>query len=282
MSGWRELFGLTGKVPTATRMAGGTNIGCRRKQNQDAWAFGCAGEKVEVEQREDGRESREMKFPSWVAVADGMGGAKGGEVASRRALEIVGGIIGQASRADEERALDLMESALREAHRKLEQEANENPNLKGMGCTYSTLWWAGDNSSRAVLGQVGDSRIYRWRRGELTQLTRDQTLVQRMLDEGSITPENAVKAKFSSVLEYALGANGGDLEPEVRWVDFEPGDLLLLCSDGLSGVLSDEELARIMPMKPGHDLSPICDRLIEAARAGGAPDNVTVVLVQVV
>jgi len=190
-------------------------------------------------------------------------------------------VLSQVSPKDTEEDLGVMEQALREAHLKLEMEANENVNLTGMGCTYSTLWWTGANSRSAVLGQVGDSRIYRWRAGQLEQMTRDQTLVQRMLDEGSITPENAVKAKFSSVLEYALGANGGELEPEVRRVEFEAGDVLLICSDGLHGVLKDEALARILPSKTVNDLRPYSDRLIEATREGGAPDNVTVVLVQI-
>lgn len=282
MSGWRELFGLGGKLPTATLLMGGTNIGCRRKQNQDAWAFGDGSEAVAVRQAEDERVSGELTFPVWAAVADGMGGAKGGDVASRRALAIVGEVLNKVSPKDTEEDLAVMKQALREAHLKLEMEANENADLTGMGCTYSTLWWTGMNSRSAVLGQVGDSRIYRWRGGKLEQMTRDQTLVQRMLDEGSITPENAVKAKFSSVLEYALGANGGELVPEVRRVEFEAGDVLLLCSDGLHGVLSDEELARILPNKPVQDLRPFCDQLIKETRAGGAPDNVTVVLVQIV
>jgi len=281
MNGWRDLFGWGGRLPTETLFAGDTNIGCRRKQNQDAWAFGGGAEAVEVKQGEDGRAKGVLSCPGWAAVADGMGGAKGGDVASRRALAIVGEVLSQVSPKDTEEDLGVMEQALREAHLKLEMEANENVNLTGMGCTYSTLWWTGVNSRSAVLGQVGDSRIYRWRAGQLEQMTRDQTLVQRMLDEGSITPENAVKAKFSSVLEYALGANGGELEPEVRRVEFEAGDVLLICSDGLHGVLADEELARILPSKPVNDLRPYCDRLIKATRDGGAPDNVTVVLVQI-
>lgn len=266
--------------PSESIFSGSTDIGCKRKENQDGWCLGpVAGEGLDVR----GEVSGALVSPGWLAVADGMGGAKGGDVASRRALEIVSAALAAAdgTTVDDSASLGVMEQALREAHATLEAEANADPGLKGMGCTFSGLWWPTGNSGRAIIGQVGDSRIYRWRNGELTQLTRDQTVVQRLIDEGSMTPDEAARARFSSVLEFALGANGGDLEPQVEWLKLEHGDVVLICSDGLHGVISDTDLARILPTKPLDDLLPICHQLIEAAREAGGPDNITAVLGQI-
>jgi len=275
-----KIFGESEPVPPGPlSFAGLTDIGCKRKQNQDAWGR-SAGATVSVEESVAGL----VELPGWVAVADGMGGAKGGDVASRRAIEIVGDVLNQENVPpdDDNWPLSAMESALRHAHGILEAEAAANPDLKGMGCTFSGLWWPRDNPHRAVFGQVGDSRIYRWREGELTQLTRDQTVVQRLIDEGSMTPEQGAKAKFSSVLEFALGAGGGDLEPEVAWLDLQPGDYYLLCSDGLCGFVPDADLARILPpVGKTVPLARICEQFIKAARAVGGPDNITAVMVRV-
>lgn len=277
MSWLKSWLGSDG--PAESVFAGSTDIGCKRKENQDGWCRGPVSETLEVRSEKSGA----LGFPGWLAVADGMGGAKGGDVASRRALEMVNAALAAAdgSVTDESALLGMMESALREAHATLEAESQADPSLSGMGCTFSGVWWPTDNPHRAIIGQVGDSRVYRWRDRELTQLTRDQTVVQRLIDEGRMTPEEAGRARFSSVLEFALGANGGDLEPQVEWLDLEAGDLLLMCSDGLHGVISDADLARILPKKPQHDLLPTCHQLIAAARKAGGPDNITAVLGQI-
>ncbi len=278
MSFWRDWLGFgSASVAEISTFAGATDIGCKRKQNQDGWSFGPANELNDVRQNHAG----ELGGPVWVAVADGMGGAKGGDVASRRALEIVGEELRDAATDDDAAALASMSTALRNAHGLLEAESVADPNLRGMGCTFSGLWWPTSEPLRAVLGQVGDSRIYLWRDGALRQLTRDQTVVQRLIDQGDMTEEEAKRARFSSVLEYALGADGGDLEPEVRWIELQPDDVLLLCSDGLHGVVPDADLARLLPSKRERALPPVCQRLIEAARAAGGPDNITAVLVRV-
>lgn len=278
MSFWRDWLGMgSASVAEVSAFAGATDIGCKRKQNQDGWSFGPTAAPGEVRQNH----AADLRYPGWVAVADGMGGAKGGDVASRRALEIVGDELGEVVTGGETEALARMETALRNAHGLIEAESVADPNLRGMGCTFSGLWWPTAEPLRAVLGQVGDSRVYLWRDGALQQLTRDQTVVQRLIDQGDMTEEEAKRARFSSVLEFALGADGGDLEPEVRWLELRPDDVLLLCSDGLHGVVPDAELARLLPSKRERALPPICQRLIEAARAAGGPDNITAVLVRV-
>ena len=281
MSLLNSLFGSGDDAapPGPVSFAGLTDIGCKRKQNQDAWGRNVA-ETVSLEQSAAGLVTQ----PGWVVVADGMGGAKGGDVASRRAIEIVGEVLNQEQvpAEDDAWALSAMESALRHAHGILEAEASADSELRGMGCTFSGLWWPTDDPHRAVFGQVGDSRVYRWRDGQFTQLTRDQTVVQRLIDDGSMTPEQAAHAKFSSVLEFALGGGGGDLEPEIAWLDLQPGDHYLICSDGLCGFVPDNELARLLP-RPGKTtrLSKLCDQFIQAARAKGGPDNITAAVIRI-
>ncbi len=278
MSWWKSL--IEPYKSNQPRFAGSTDIGCKRKENQDGW---CRGPVVGEELNVRGEEAGAFVSPGWLAVADGMGGAKGGDVASRRALEIVSAALPatDGTTGNDSARLAVMEQALREAHATLEAEANADSDLTGMGCTFSGLWWPTEDPGLAIMGQVGDSRIYRWRDGELTQLTRDQTVVQRLIDEGSMTLEEAERTRFSSVLEFALGANGGDLQPQVEWVDFADRDVVLICSDGLHGVVSDTDLARILPGRPQADLLPICHKLIAAARDAGGPDNITAVLGQV-
>lgn len=275
-----RIFGESEPAPPGPlSFAGLTDIGCKRKQNQDSWGRSTASG-VAVEEAASGLVER----PGWLIVADGMGGAKGGDVASRRAIEIVGEVLNreQVPPDDEQWPISAMDSALRHAHGILEAEAAADPDLKGMGCTFSGMWWPTDDPHRVIFGQVGDSRIYRWRQGELVQLTRDQTVVQRLIDEGTMTPEQGAKAKFSSVLEFALGAGGGDLEPEVAWLDLEPGDHYLVCSDGLNGFVPHDDLARILPpAEKTKPLAGICNQFIDAARAAGGPDNITAVVVRV-
>lgn len=280
MALFSKMFGSAETAPPGPlSYAGLTDIGCKRKQNQDAWGRSSGGN-VSLEESFAGI----VETPGWLIVADGMGGAKGGDVASRRAIEVTGEVLNkeEVPPEDDQWPLSAMESALRHAHGMLEAEARDNPELTGMGCTFSGMWWPGDDPHRAVVGQVGDSRIYRWRDGELTQLTRDQTVVQRLIDEGSMTPEQGAKAKFSSVLEFALGAGGGDLQPEVSWLDLEVGDHYLICSDGLSGFVEHAELARILPASGEKiSLSQLCDTFIQAARSEGGPDNITAVVVRI-
>lgn len=287
MSSWLTWFGAgQASVLAPVSFAAATDVGCKRKQNQDAWGWGGADSTGFMSPAGGLAAAGSLPLPGWIAVADGMGGAKGGDVASRRALEIVGQELAGAS-GGPEAAPGVFVAALRRAHATLEAEAAADAALKGMGCTFSGLWWPTGDPHRVLLGQVGDSRIYRWRGGregragkELTQLTRDQTVVQRMLDEGTLTAEGARRARFSSVLEYALGAGGGPMEPEVRWFDGHPREGFLLCSDGLHGVVAEDELARLLPRIPQRNLSPYGQKLIQAARQAGGPDNITAVLVQ--
>lgn len=276
--------GQAGNLPTAgLTYAGWTDVGCKREQNQDAWRVQVKADAPEaplagaVEAPGSGR----LAGPGLVAVADGLGGAKSGDVASRRALELVAeGLVAGAGEVEADPS-GRVQTVLRKVHQALDREAASDPALEGMGSTCSLLWWPTRDPYQAVLGQVGDSRIYRWRAGQLRQLTRDQTVVQRMIDEGKITPEGAERATFRSMLEYALGAGGGEMQAQVERVDLAAGDVLLLSSDGLHGVVNDRHLAENLARVSSRGVERVCRDLIMAARAAGGPDNITALLVQV-
>jgi PPM family protein phosphatase len=266
---------------TALTFAGWTDVGCKREQNQDAWrvqAAGGAASSPAGEGRAPG--TGRLSGPGLAAVADGLGGAKAGDVASQRALALIAEALLVAPAAGSDPAEQLRQ-ALHHAHAALTCEAAANEAYAGMGSTCSVLWWPEARLQQAWLGQVGDSRVYLWREGRLRQLTRDQTLVQRMIDEGKLTREGAERTTFRSMLEYALGAGGGEMVPQVEPVELRGGDLLLLCSDGLHGVVREQVLAQYLEKATKRGLERTCREFIAAARAAGGPDNITAVLVQV-
>lgn len=203
------------------------------------------------------------------AVADGLGGHRGGEVASNLALESIAPL----DALDPKRAAEKIGEAVRSANRTVSQRAGADSQLAGMGTTMTAVVISADT---AHLAHVGDSRCYLIRGSGITRLSRDHTLVARMVEEGKITQEQAEVHPQRSILTRALGA---EREVEVDEVRFSlvPGDRLVLCSDGLTAVLSDDEIKALAT--DGADLREICARLIDEANARGGPDNVTVVVV---
>jgi protein phosphatase len=165
---------------------------------------------------------------------------------------------------------------VRRANRSVFDRAKSDPALNGMGTTMTLAVITDDLS--AHIAHVGDSRCYLIRGGAITQISHDHTLVARMVDEGRITPREAETHPQRSVLTRALGAER-DVDVDETNIALAPGDRLLLCSDGLTGVLADDEIAQMA--SNGDDLDAICGTLIDAANARGGPDNVTVVLVAV-
>jgi PPM family protein phosphatase len=204
---------------------------------------------------------------SLMLVADGMGGHAAGEVASALAAETVrrvyyelGGAIPQ-----------VLAAAFLAAHRAILSWAESNPECKGMGTTCTAL---AVREGQAWLAHIGDSRAYLLRDGIMTQLSDDQTLVAHMIREGQLTPEQAQGSPINNVILEALGAKEA-ISPIV-WADPLPlsdGDIIVLCSDGLSGVVADATIAEHTARLPPTEA---CDALIEAAKAAGAPDNVSV------
>lgn len=207
-------------------------------------------------------------------VADGMGGHAGGDVASHLVISRLQSLDQPyGSPPEAERAL---QGAIADAAIELIDTVHTRPELAGMGTTVSALVMVDDY---AVIAHIGDSRIYLYRDGALTQITTDHTFVQRLVDSGRITPEEARYHPRRSVLMRVLGDMDAEPELDTFIMPTQPGDRWLLCSDGLSGVVDDPHTAKAL----GAGLAPgrTADVLLKQALDGGAPDNVTIVIVDV-
>ncbi|MCF8550090.1 MAG: Stp1/IreP family PP2C-type Ser/Thr phosphatase [Pontimonas sp.] len=207
-------------------------------------------------------------------VADGMGGHAGGDVASALAVQHLSRLGRPYSSVDEAR--ETLFTNILEAGRELTTTVEEHPELTGMGTTVSAMIRVG---SQMVIAHIGDSRIYRLREGVLEQITNDHTFVQRLVDSGRITPEEAAVHPRRSVLMRVLGDVDAEPEVDTHVVDTQPGDRWLLCSDGLSGYVSERDIAETLLTV--DDVELVCHKLITQTLSEGAPDNVTVVVVRV-
>jgi serine/threonine protein phosphatase PrpC len=209
--------------------------------------------------------------PRLLAVADGMGGHAAGEVASNI-------VIGTLEPLDEDRPIgDLitaMRDAVADANSALAASVDNDPELEGMGTTLTAIRFAG---TRIALVHVGDSRAYLVRAGQLSQITHDDTYVQSLVDSGKLTLEEAASHPRKSVILRAM--TGADVEPDISIREARKGDRYLLCSDGLSDVVSASTLLETLAAGTPHGCA---DRLIELALRGGGPDNVTCIVADVV
>ena len=210
--------------------------------------------------------------PRLLALADGMGGHAAGEVASSLVISALAPL-------DEDDPGDDLLAELREAtvegNAAITRHVADSPDLEGMGTTLTAILFAG---SRLGLVHIGDSRAYQLRDGALSQITKDDTFVQSLIDEGRITEEEAHTHPQRSLLLRAI--TGQDIEPSLTMREARPGDRYLLCSDGLSGVVSDETLAETLTSY--RDPRECADRMIELALRGGGPDNITCIVADVV
>jgi serine/threonine protein phosphatase PrpC len=205
--------------------------------------------------------------PPFFAVADGMGGAKAGEVASAMATEVFEGELD----SDEPAEIQLSR-ILREANRRIYELAVADESHRGMGTTLTAAKVTGEEVS---LGHVGDSRAYRMRDGELEQLTRDHSLVAELERSGQITAEAAEHHPQRSIITRALGPEP-DVEVDTYTLAGREGDLFLLCSDGLTSMISDQEVGSIL--RSADSLDAAAEALVRAANQSGGKDNITVVL----
>ncbi len=210
--------------------------------------------------------------PRLLALADGMGGHAAGEVASSLVISALASL-------DEDDPSDDLLRQLREAtvegNAAITRHVADAPDLEGMGTTLTAILFAG---SRLGMVHVGDSRAYLLRGGVLSQITKDDTFVQSLIDEGRITEEEAHTHPQRSLLLRAI--TGQDVEPSLTIRESRAGDRYLLCSDGLSGVVSDETLADTL--QSYRDPRDCADRMIELALRGGGPDNITCIVADVV
>jgi PPM family protein phosphatase len=225
--------------------AGRTDVGRQRSANEDSLVV----------------------RPPLFAVADGMGGAKAGEVASAVAVDAV-----EAAKESSEPAEAQLANIVREANRRIYDLAVADESRRGMGTTLTLAKLHGDEVS---LAHVGDSRAYRLRAGELTQLTRDHSLVAELERSGQITPEAAENHPQRSIITRALGPEP-DVEVDTYTLTGREGDLFLICSDGLTSMVSDDEVASIL--RSAGSLDEAADELVRAANQSGGKDNITVIL----
>lgn len=207
-------------------------------------------------------------------VADGMGGHAGGDVASAIATKRIAEADGDYDSS--QAAASALEQTLLSANRSLEETVADHSELTGMGTTVSAMLVQQD---RVVIAHIGDSRVYLFRSGELSQVSTDHTFVQRLVDAGRITAEEAMVHPRRSVLMRVLGDVEASPEIDTLVIDTHPGDRWMLCSDGLSGVVSFDELHEILSSDAGA--KQVADRLVKASLDGGAPDNVTVVVIDI-
>jgi protein phosphatase len=219
----------------------------------------------------DGNQDSVYAGPRLLAVADGMGGMAAGDIASNVT-------IGAMAQLDEDvpgdALVDALRSAVDTANQQLRDVVDANPALEGMGTTLTAMLFSG---SKFGMVHVGDSRAYLLREGEFVQVTKDDTYVQMLVDEGRISAEEASSHPQRSLLTRAL--DGRDIDPEYSVRQAVPGDRYLLCSDGLTAVVHAETIAQTM--REYSDPAQCVERLIQLALRGGGPDNVTVIIADV-
>jgi PPM family protein phosphatase len=221
----------------------------------------------------EGNEDSAYAGPHLLAIADGMGGHVAGEVASSVTISALTGLDDE---VPADRLLDELAAAVATASNTLHEMSVEDPSLEGMGTTLTALLWSG---TTVAICHIGDSRAYLLRDGELRQITRDHTLVQSLVDDGRLSPAQAAIHPQRSLVMRAL-QSGTEAEPDLKTIEAKAGDRYLLCSDGLSDVVSEETL---------HDTLTRCTdreqavaKLIELAIRGGGPDNITCIVADVV
>jgi protein phosphatase len=247
------------------RFSGETNVGMKRDHNEDSYYL---------------PESERLAI-----VADGMGGHASGEVASRMAVETIVGFFRETQDEQEltwpfkidrghRHDINRMTTAIKLANLKIHQEAQRNPACHGMGTTVvSTLFM----EDALIVGHVGDSRLYRYREGMFDQLTEDHSLLNDYIKMKHLSPEEIAAFPHKNVIVRALGMKAS-VQVDVIVDAPRLGDVYLLCSDGLSGMVPDGEIAAMMANE--SDLDRVCDRLIATANGNGGLDNVTVVAVR--
>jgi protein phosphatase len=208
-------------------------------------------------------------------VADGMGGAAAGEMASLIFAQTTAELFSCPKPATEQELVDRVQAAFRDANDRILDHVASHPEHKGMGCTAELLAFT---DTGFVVGHMGDSRTYRLRQGSLKQLTKDHSLVQDQIDQGLITEEQARSHRMRNIILRAVGVRPSPALDTLRGPIFS-GDLFLLCSDGLTDLIEDREILRVL-LPDGHIASK-ADQLVEMANAAGGKDNITVVLAQI-
>jgi PPM family protein phosphatase len=229
--------------------AGATDTGRKRRRNEDAYVVA----------------------PPLFCVADGMGGAQAGEVASRLAAAAV-----EEADPGDRSGPERVTALIQEANRRVYERASIDPEASGMGTTMTV---ALVEDGRVAIGHVGDSRAYLFRAGELEQLTEDHSLVNELVKSGKLSREEADQHPQRSVITRALGTDP-NVDVDAFTVESQPGDLYLLCSDGLSSMLDNDQILDAID-RSRSDLEAVTTSLVAAANRGGGEDNITVVAFEI-
>ncbi|CAB4540645.1 unannotated protein [freshwater metagenome] len=225
----------------------------------------------------NGNEDSGLVSPLLIAVADGMGGHAAGEVASKiavRTLQELAPVLNDAT-IDEDSRQDILLGVSYQIDSAILSESDLHPEYSGMGTTLTALHI---NEKTVELLHIGDSRCYHYADGELQQLSYDHTVMQELIDQGRLTPEEVHTHPQRSILTQVLMGDSG-IDPVLMVYPVKKGDFFLLCSDGLSSVLSDREIKEIIESNEGQDL---LTALLVATKSAGAPDNVTIIWAEVV
>ena len=240
-----------------------TDVGLKRRNNQDSYVV-IRGDSLNGE------------LDALLVLADGMGGKAGGEVASDLVVRTLPEVVTAhlAARNGDKAPVDageLLEDAIQQAHRKVRERQKIDSQLNGMGttCVAAIL-----DANVLTIANVGDSRAYLLRDGRLTQITQDHSSVWEQVLAGNMTPEEARASRFRNQITRAIGSEVS-AEPDIDMVELKEGDSILLCSDGLSSEISDDDIARLFAGEA--DPQSACERLVEAALGAGGKDNVTVI-----
>ena len=243
-------------MPHKLNCYGRSDIGLKRANNEDTF--------------------RIDEHRGYCLVADGMGGAAAGELASQMFSETTRKIFENISARSSEESIECIQNIFRSANESIIHHIQNNPAHRGMGCTAELIVFS-DNTF--CLGHIGDSRTYRFRNGSGKQLTQDHTLIQERVDRGLLSREDARKHPLKNIIQRAVGINNLIALDMVRGL-INPGDQFMLCSDGLTDMVEDAFIERTL--FSDVTLEQKADTLIEMALSAGGKDNVTLVLVEII
>ncbi len=274
-----DLFFSEDLTQLHVEVAGKTDIGRVRKKNEDH--FAVFKMRRQIEMITTSLNPDDLRLPDdhaySLVVADGMGGMQSGELASRLAVQTMMGLAGHATswvmklRDRSAQQIDeRVEAYVQRIQQTMDERSRVDPAAERMGTTWTSAHLIGRN---ALIVHLGDSRAYRFRGGQLQQITKDQTMAQMFIDLGS-DPEDV--ARFGNVLMNNFGSSSSETRALVYQVDIEAGDRLLLCTDGLTDMLTDEQITQFLVQQTDPQFA--VDALVEAALEAGGKDNVTVVV----
>ncbi len=250
------------RIRTGVQVAGLSDVGCQRENNEDSYAYW-----------EPSGDDQFQRIGRLAIVADGMGGHEGGQEASRIAVEAIQQMYAADPNGDPQ---TLLTAGFREAHNRIFEHSSKDEQLHGMGTTATALAIIGE---RLAYAHVGDSRLYCVRGQSINRLTRDHSYVNRLVEDGVLTPEEAEVHPQRNILTAALGV-GPEITPDApaQSVRVQSGDILVLCTDGLWGLVTDDEIRdTVVKNKP----QVACETLVKMAKQRGGPDNITVQVLRV-